>query len=256
MSQAGPPDRGAAKRLIDRSASARSKSAADGIVGQIAAIGRRLAELKAGQADLQTARAALERELAAIAQASHSAAFAMATVTGRSPSSAKVELFRSLFKGRTDDFPVRWQNSKTGKGGYSPACANEWARGICAKPQVKCGQCPHQAFVPLSDDIIARHLRGGSPGSGNCVAGVYPLLVDGTCWFLAADFDKQDWVAERRPEIGNASYDRFFPNQDTMPLGGFGNLIALPLQRRARDAGNSVFVDESLRPYDDQWAFL
>ncbi len=61
---------------------------------------------------------------------------------------------------------------------------------------------------------------------------------------------------ERRPEIGFASYDRFFPSQDTMPVGGFGNLIALPLQRRARELGNSVFIDQDLRPYDDQWAFL
>ena len=58
------------------------------------------------------------------------------------------------------------------------------------------------------------------------------------------------------PEIGFASYDRLFPNQDTMPLGGFGNLIALPLQNAARSANNSVFVDESLRPYDDQWSYL
>jgi hypothetical protein len=61
---------------------------------------------------------------------------------------------------------------------------------------------------------------------------------------------------ERRPEKGFASYDRFFPSQDTMPVGGFGNLIALPLQRRAREIGNSVFVDRDLRPHDDQWAFL
>jgi superfamily II DNA or RNA helicase len=61
---------------------------------------------------------------------------------------------------------------------------------------------------------------------------------------------------ERRPEIGFASYDRFFPSQDTMPLGGFGNLIALPLQRKAREHGNSVFIDKELRPYEDQWAFL
>lgn len=61
---------------------------------------------------------------------------------------------------------------------------------------------------------------------------------------------------ERRPEIGFASYDRFFPNQDTMPLGGFGNLIALPLQRKAREVGNSVFVDKDLTPYADQWAYL
>jgi Type III restriction enzyme, res subunit len=52
------------------------------------------------------------------------------------------------------------------------------------------------------------------------------------------------------------SYDRFFPSQDTMPAGGFGNLIALPLQNAARRNGNSVFVDDDFQPYDDQWAFL
>src|SRR5665213_764434 len=61
---------------------------------------------------------------------------------------------------------------------------------------------------------------------------------------------------ERVPDIGFGSYDRFFPSQDTMPAGGFGNLIALPLQGLARSAGNSVFIDESCSPYLDQWAFL
>src|SRR5262249_2046090 len=60
----------------------------------------------------------------------------------------------------------------------------------------------------------------------------------------------------RRPEIGFKSYDRLFPSQDTMPSGGFGNLIALPLQRLARENGNSVFVDADLQPRPDQWAFL
>src|SRR5262249_43822458 len=60
----------------------------------------------------------------------------------------------------------------------------------------------------------------------------------------------------RRPEIGFKSYDRLFPSQDNMPSGGFGNLIALPLQRHARENANSVFVDDELRPYADQWAFL
>jgi superfamily II DNA or RNA helicase len=53
-----------------------------------------------------------------------------------------------------------------------------------------------------------------------------------------------------------ASYDRLFPSQDTMPKGGFGNLIALPLQRKARDKNNSVFIDEHGKPYEDQWALL
>ncbi|MDR3710715.1 MAG: DEAD/DEAH box helicase family protein [Capsulimonadaceae bacterium] len=59
-----------------------------------------------------------------------------------------------------------------------------------------------------------------------------------------------------RPEIGLDSYDRFFPNQDTMPSGGYGNLIALPLQRMVRNNGNSAFVDELLQPYPNQMAFL
>lgn len=58
------------------------------------------------------------------------------------------------------------------------------------------------------------------------------------------------------PEIGFESYDRFFPNQDTLPSGGFGNLIALPLQRFPRDRGNSLFLDDNFNPYQDQWVFL
>jgi superfamily II DNA or RNA helicase len=60
----------------------------------------------------------------------------------------------------------------------------------------------------------------------------------------------------RYPDIGFDSYDRFFPSQDTLPEGGFGNLIALPLQGRAREKGNSVFVDDDFHPYQDQWAYL
>jgi superfamily II DNA or RNA helicase/very-short-patch-repair endonuclease len=61
---------------------------------------------------------------------------------------------------------------------------------------------------------------------------------------------------ENRPEVGLDSYDRLFPNQDTLPKGGFGNLIALPLQKQARMQGNSAFVDERFEPFGDQWAFL
>jgi superfamily II DNA or RNA helicase len=61
---------------------------------------------------------------------------------------------------------------------------------------------------------------------------------------------------ERRHQVGLDSYDRFFPNQDTLPKGGFGNLIALPLQRIPRNLGNSVFLDQDFQPYPDQWIFL
>ena len=111
--------------------------------------------------------------------------------------SEKIALFRSLFRGRDDVFPRRWENSKTGKSGYAPACHNKWVRGICEKPRIKCSNCPNQAFVPVSEEVVRSHLQGrdvanlGKPEP--FVAGVYPLMADETCWFLAADFDKQSW---------------------------------------------------------------
>ncbi len=216
----------------------------------------------------------------------------------------KVALFLRLFRGRDDVYPKLWHNQKTGKTGYSPACANEWVRGVCDKPRVKCGECPNQAFLPVSADVILNHLQG------RYVLGVYPMLTDETCWFLAVDFDKEAWredvlaftktcrrvgvpyAIERsrsgngahiwfffntpiaaatvrkmgsylitetmasRHQLGMASYDRLFPNQDTLPKGGFGNLIALPLQYHARQEGNTVFLDDSLEPFPDQWNFL
>lgn len=185
----------------------------------------------------------------------------------------KVALFRRLFRGRTDVYPVRWE-SKAGKSGYSPACANEWHPGICAKPSIKCADCSKRSLIPISEQTIFDHL------AGNHTIGVYPLLSDDTCHFLAVDFDKAEWQEDARAfvqscrelgvpvaleisrsgngahawiffsstvpardarRLGTAiisytcnrtrqlelgSYDRLFPNQDTMPKGGFGNLAA------------------------------
>lgn len=61
---------------------------------------------------------------------------------------------------------------------------------------------------------------------------------------------------KRNGRITFDSYDRFFPNQDKVPEGGFGNLIALPLQGKARKAGNSVFIDDLFLPFQDQWTYL
>ena len=216
----------------------------------------------------------------------------------------KVALFRSLFRGRTDVFPIRWESKTSGKSGYSPACANEWQPGICEKPRIKCSDCGNRRLIPLSDAVIFDHL------TGERTVGVYPLLSDDTCYFLAVDFDEAEWredvqafvqscaelgvpvaleisrsgkgahawiffgsnvPAREARRLGTAiitytcartrqlkltSYDRLFPNQDTLPKGGFGNLIVLPLQKKLRENGWSVFVNAALRPYSDQWSFL
>lgn len=216
----------------------------------------------------------------------------------------KLALFRSLFQGRTDVFPVRWESASSGKSGYSPACANDRRPGVCQKPVVKCGDCAHRELLPVTDKVIYAHL------AGKRTLGVYPLLADDTCNFLAVDFDEAEWQDDARAfvrachelgvpvaleisrsgkgahawiffrsrvfardarRLGSAlishtcastrqlqltSYDRLFPNQDTLPKGGFGNLIALPLQKKTREQGCTVFVDEMLQPYPDQWDYL
>lgn len=98
----------------------------------------------------------------------------------------KIRLFRSLFKGREDVFAKRWQNQK-GNSGYSPVCSNEWQKGLCPKPQGKCSECDHISYVPLNDTLVDEHLRG------KMIAGIYPLLPDENCWFVAADFDDEEW---------------------------------------------------------------
>jgi superfamily II DNA or RNA helicase len=227
-----------------------------------------------------------------------------------SPPEDKIALFRSLFRGRDDVYPRRFESRKTGKSGYQPVCANEWVRDLCEKPKVKCATCPQRRFLPVDNEVVRRHLAGRDDTGRDFVMGVYPMLQDESCFLLAADFDKTQWqedaeavvetcrrmdlpaapersrsgngghmwlffaeaipatlarrlgahllteTMERRPDIGLDSYDRFFPNQDTLPQGGFGNLIALPLQKQPREAGNSVFLDERRLPYADQWAFL
>jgi superfamily II DNA or RNA helicase len=226
------------------------------------------------------------------------------TVHNYSTPGEKIALFRTLFRGREDVYPIRWV-SKTGKSGYSPACGNEWSF-VCKKPQIKCPDCSHREFLPITDEVIFNHLDAKI----NRTIGVYPMLPDETCWFLAFDFDKQNWkqdasavmdtcqelqipaalersrsgngghiwiffnqpieaslarkfgcallskTMENRYQLGLDSYDRLFPNQDTLPRGGFGNLIALPMQGGPRKEANSVFIDGDFIPYEDQWSFL
>jgi hypothetical protein len=111
-----------------------------------------------------------------------------------SSSEKKIALFRSLFRGRDDVYPRRFESRKTGKSGYAPACANEWVRGICEKPRIKCAECPNRRFLPVTDEVIRWHLRGQDDSGQPFVAGVYPMLLDETCFFLAVDFDKSGWL--------------------------------------------------------------
>lgn len=72
----------------------------------------------------------------------------------------KITLFRRLFRGRTDVYPIRWESKSTGKTGYAPACANEWLAGVCEKPRIKCADCSNRLLIPLSDAVIYDHLAG------------------------------------------------------------------------------------------------
>ena len=68
------------------------------------------------------------------------------------PAQTKIALFRSLFRGREDVWPHRFESLRTGKSGYAPACANEWRPGVCEKPRIKCAVCPSRQFLPVSED--------------------------------------------------------------------------------------------------------
>lgn len=212
-------------------------------------------------------------------------------LTKKSPVSEKIRLLKELFKGRDDVYALRWE-SKNGDKGYRPARQ---------KSPIKGGQIHN---LPLTDQVLVEHMKGKK------TIGIYPLLQNETCRFLAIDFDKGKWKTDvldfsetckefnipyhvERSRSGNGahiwiffssaisaktaralgmtllketakkkdgfqleSFDRLFPNQDTMPKGGFGNLIALPLQKEPGQKGNSLFIDENFIPYPDQWMYL
>ncbi|OOM07236.1 TOTE conflict system archaeo-eukaryotic primase domain-containing protein [Clostridium saccharobutylicum] len=216
----------------------------------------------------------------------------------------KIKLYRSLFHGRNDVFALRWDNESKNTHGYKPYCINEWKHGICNKSEVKCSDCDFRKFKSLEDKDIVDHL------SGQKTIGLYPLLSNDKCKFLAIDFDDTSWqkdvllvvnafskfnistsiersrsgdgchlwvffyeeisariaryfgnlilnyTLENNVGLDLGSYDRLFPNQDKMPKGGFGNLIALPLQRVPAKNKNSLFVNTNFEYYKDQWEYL
>jgi superfamily II DNA or RNA helicase len=218
--------------------------------------------------------------------------------------SKQLQIFNSLFKGRSDVFAIRWE--KGNKSGYSPAY--HFDPYMYRAHKMKGGSFQNYAdksYLKLTDNEIIKHLNGEQ------FIGLYPLLPDNTSWFLVADFDKDNWVEEsikfisacneygipaylERSRSGNgghvwiffeknypamrcrkifisilenaglfskfdkgSSFDRVFPNQDSLSGKGFGNLIALPLFKKTYELGNSCFVNpDTLMPYLNQWEFL
>jgi hypothetical protein len=213
-----------------------------------------------------------------------------------SPAEHKLSLYADRFHARTDVHAVRWENNRTGAAGWMPAVAGGWRKGMDRR---------HANHLPLTTAVLGSHL------AGKTFIGLYPLLRDNTCRFLAADFDGPaamlDALAYAKAARANGvpaamelsqsgrgahvwtfftdripaataravgtvlvheamvlrgsmdlrSYDRLFPNQDALPEGGFGNLIAAPLQGQRRRNGLTVFLDlATLEPHDDQWVFL
>ena len=254
---------------------------------------------------LKAEELSLEEELRTLESGSRQTAliFSSSSTTPLQPAQ-KVALFLDLFGARRSVYPKFWENPKTAKKGYAPACHNEWRPGICRKPQIKCTDCVHQKFPPLDETAIEAHLRGTH------AIGTYAIREDDSCIFLAADFDGDGWqdtaqayaraaaqtgvfvaversrsgsgahawiffsepvpallarrlgtillakAASTQPTMPLQAYDRLFPNQDTMPAGGFGNLIALPLAKAPRERSNTVFLGADLKPIPDQWEFL
>src|SRR3989338_3437118 len=219
-------------------------------------------------------------------------------------SEQQLELFMSLFRGRTDVYARHWE--KDGRSGYSPAYEFNWDEFMAHKRRGgSMKDFENKKLIPLTKEIVKKHLLGQH------VVGIYPILPDNTSSFIAADFDGENWLKDsksflqacgemglsaylERSRSGNGghvwiffaesypcyksrqialelirksfnvsefekevSFDRLFPNQDTLTGAGFGNLIALPLQGRSVTNGNSMFIDpKTTKPHIDQWQFF
>ncbi len=222
---------------------------------------------------------------------------ALPEVDARSPLADKVGLMRQLFRGQDEVYAVRWTNPRTGKAGYSPAVAGGWnGRSPAGRPKRHLpltdevvGEHLHGSktigVYPLCKDdtfwLLACDFDGGSWALDAaafvevCGRHGVPAALErsrsgegGHVWIfftapvLAATARQMGFGLLRetmllRAELDLASYDRFFPSQDVLPKGSFGNLIALPLQGISLRAGNTLFCDPAmLRPWPDQWLFL
>jgi hypothetical protein len=216
-------------------------------------------------------------------------------VTMASSLDDKLALFENRFRARRDVYAVRWENARSGLSGWSPAVAGGWRKGmdrhgvryLPLTPEVVSAHLAGQNFIglypllPANDchflaadfdgptamlDALAYAKAGRSLGVPAAVeisqsgrgAHVW-ILFSGAVAAVTARALGTGLVHEAmllRGSMDLRSYDRLFPNQDVLPVGGFGNLIAAPLQGRRRRDGLTVFLDlATLEPQPDQWAY-
>jgi superfamily II DNA or RNA helicase len=205
----------------------------------------------------------------------------------------KIAVFLELFGARRDVYPKFWENPASGKKGYSPAYISDYAAGGTGKRFLPLDKRAVEAHLrgtqaigvyALRQDDSCIFLAADFDGDGwreNALSyreaaqksGVTAAIERSRsgngahAWVFFAE-PVPAALARRlgtillakasalRPTMSLSAYDRLFPNQDTMPNGGFGNLIALPLAGEPRKKGNTVFLDDNLEPRLDQWAFL
>jgi len=132
----------------------------------------------------------------------------------------RIAVFASLFRGR-NMYARRWESAKSGKKGYSPACRKEGVYGVCDKRKTKCGDCKHRDLIPLTHSVLREHLLG------NITIGVYPLLDDNTCYFLACDFDKEGWLSDARGYVATCR-ELGIPALSEVSRSGNGSHVWMP----------------------------
>jgi superfamily II DNA or RNA helicase len=217
-------------------------------------------------------------------------------VTMSSPVEDKLALYAERFRARSDVYAVRWENTRTGADGWMPAVAGGWRKGMDRRgaahlpltAEVVAAHLVGDVFMglyPLLADNTCQVLVADFDGPAAMLdALAYSKAARANAVPAALEISQSGrgahvWVFFAGPipaavarSVGTAlvheamvlrgsmdlrSYDRLFPNQDVLPEGGFGNLIAAPLQGRRRKDGLTLFLDlATLEPYEDQWAFL
>ena len=133
-----------------------------------------------------------------------------------------VQFFYSMFKGRKDVYSLRSgkPNAKTGKHGYYTQCDNFWQYGLCGKRDGKnatCQTCPNQKYKPLTGEIIYAHLMGEKEDCSD-VVGLYPVWLDGTCYYLVFDFDNHDESSDSIKWQEEANALRVICTNNNIPL--------------------------------------